>query len=69
MHRTDVARPVLDLWRRLRPGSAAMWSTSAWAHEVDGRPADAVEHARRALGLDPDDGEAAALLRRLSADP
>lgn len=69
MHRTDVARPVLDLWRRLRPGSAAMWSTSAWAHEVDGRPADAVEHARRALGLDPDDEEAAALLRRLSADP
>ncbi len=68
LHRTDVVRPLLELWREVAPDSALRWSTTGWAHAVDGDREAAVGHLRRAVELDPDDDEAAAMLGRLSAD-
>ena len=65
MHRTDLARPLLDLWRRVQPESSGAWFMTGWAHDVDGRRVTAVEHLRRAVALDPDNDDAVTMLRRL----
>lgn len=65
LHRTDLARPLLDLWTSAQPRSARAWLTTAWAHEVDGRLDLALPLVRRALALSPVDDDALALLRRL----
>lgn len=67
MHRTDLAWPLLDLWRAAQPGSSQVWFMSGWAHEVDHRRGTAVEHLRQALRLDPDNDDASTLLRRLDS--
>ncbi|MGD8202200.1 serine hydrolase [Ornithinimicrobium sp. W1679] len=68
MHRTDLAQPVLELWRQVRPESAQLWFMTGWAAEIEGRRETAVEHLRRAAELDPHDDEATAMLRRLSSE-
>lgn len=67
LHRADRAWPVLDVWRRVLPGSSAAHAMAGWAHEVDGRPADAVADLRHALELDPGNEDADARLRRIIA--
>ncbi|SDR93812.1 serine hydrolase domain-containing protein [Agrococcus carbonis] len=69
LHRPELVRPLLELWLRAQPESADAWATAAWSHEVEGRAAEAVEHLRRALELDPEHEDAAARLRRLRAAP
>ena len=69
LHRTDLVRPVLELWRQVQPESAQLWFMTGWAAEVEGRRETAVEHLRRAAELDPDDDEASMMLRRLSKSP
>jgi hypothetical protein len=53
MHRTDLAWPLLELWLGLQPDSSLAWSTTGWAHEIDGHRQNAVEHLQRAVELDP----------------
>lgn len=65
LHRTDAARPVLELWRTVHPESSGAWFMSGWADAVDGLRDRAVDRLRRALVLDPDNDEAASLLERL----
>ncbi|MGC5076072.1 serine hydrolase [Agrococcus sp. DT81.2] len=67
LHRTDLARPVLELWQRVRPESSAAWRMSGWAAEVDGRPDEAATHLRRALALDPGNDDARAALQRVTS--
>lgn len=67
MHRTDLAQPLLDLWREVQPDSSQAWFMTGWAHEVDGRHQLALEHLHRAVELDPDNEEATSMLRRLPA--
>jgi CubicO group peptidase (beta-lactamase class C family) len=69
LHRTDLVRPLLLLWTELRPDSPTAWTMIAWAHEVDGALDLARSAARRALGLGPEDDEAARILERLTPDP
>lgn len=69
MHRTDLVRPVLDMWGRLHPDSSVRWAMAGWMPEVDGRPDLALEHVRRTLALDPGNEDAAAALRRWAAGP
>ena len=71
LHRTDLAWPVLDLWRRVRPGSSGAWGAAGWALEVDGRLVEAAAHLRRALELDGGNDEARDALRRVTdaSDP
>lgn len=71
LHRTDLAWPVLDLWRRVRPDSSAAWGAAGWALEVDGRLVEAAAHLRRALELDGGNDDARHALRRVTdaSDP
>lgn len=68
LHRTDLAWPVLEVWRQVQPESSEAWFCTGWACEVDGRRAAAVQHLRRAVGLDPDNDDAVALLARLCGE-
>jgi len=63
LHRTDMVWPLLRRWTGLRPESSAAWTMTGWAHQVDGEPDLAKELLSRALALDPDNDEAARLLR------
>jgi len=63
LHRSDMVWPFLRLWTTLRPESSSAWTMTGWAHQVDGRPAQGAELLRRALDLDPDNRDAALLLR------
>ncbi len=67
LHRTDVVRPLLDLWHEVRPESVLLWAASGWAAEVDGDLANAVAHLRRAVELDPGNEDATQRLARLTA--
>jgi len=69
MHRTDLAWPLLELWRLVQPDAAGQWLMTGWAHSIDGRRELALEHVRRAVELDPDNDEATALLGRLTRTP
>jgi hypothetical protein len=63
LHRTDLVRPLLDLWLRLSPGSSTPWTMSGWAHLVDGDAVRGRAQLQRALELDPDNADAALILR------
>lgn len=65
LHRTDLVWPLLRLWTRLRPGSSQAWAMTGWAHQVDGEPGPARDRLERALELDPENEEAAQILRDL----
>lgn len=66
MRRTDLAWPLLELWRLVQPESSGRWLMTGWAHGIDGRQEQAVEHLRRSVELDPDNDEATTLLRHLT---
>lgn len=66
MHRTDLAWPLLDLWRTIRPESSSACFMAGWAHATDSRHARAIELLQRAVALDPDNADAATMLRRLT---
>lgn len=66
MHRPDLVAPVIELWGQVQPESSALWFVGGWVEEVEGRRDSAVEHLRRALELDEDNEDAAAMLRRLA---
>ena len=65
LHRTDLVWPLLRVWTEVRPASAAAWTMSGWAHQVDGQPDLARAHLRRALELDPENEEATQLMHDL----
>jgi CubicO group peptidase (beta-lactamase class C family) len=65
LHRTSMVWPLLRLWTELRPDSSAAWTMTGWAHQVDGHLDLARSRLRRALDLDPDNGEAAQMMSRL----
>ncbi|WP_134772560.1 serine hydrolase domain-containing protein [Ornithinimicrobium flavum] len=67
MHRTDLAWPLLEVWATVQPDSAQMELSTGWAHEIDGRREQAVQHLSRAVELDPEDEEASTMLRQLAA--
>lgn len=67
MHRTDLAWPLLEVWATLQPDSAQMELSTGWAHEIDGRREQALQHLSRAVELDPEDEEASTMLRQLAA--
>ncbi|QDO87040.1 serine hydrolase [Ornithinimicrobium ciconiae] len=69
MHRTDLAWPLLELWRLVQPRSSPAWGNTGWAHEIAGRLQTAAEHLQRAVELDPDNDEATTMLRRLLSAP
>jgi tetratricopeptide (TPR) repeat protein len=66
MHRTDLAWPLLEAWQQMQPDSAQRELNTGWAHEIDGRRDEALAHLRRAVELDPEDDDAAAMLRHLT---
>lgn len=68
LHRTAVARPLLEVWRKVRPDSSAAWFMTGWADEIDGHRDRALDHLHRAVSLDPDNEDAAALLRHLTGE-
>ena len=68
MHRTDLARPLLEVWQQVQPDSSQMELNVGWAYGIDGRRNEAIAHLRRALELDPEDDDAAALLRQLGGN-
>lgn len=68
LHRTAVARPLLQVWRQVRPDSSAAWFMIGWADEIDGHRDRALDHLHRAVSLDPDNEDAAALLRHLTGE-
>ena len=63
LHRPELVRPLLDVWTTVRPDSSQAWAMTGWAHLVDGDAGQAAELLRRALDLDPENDDAAALLR------
>ena len=63
LHRPELVRPLLDVWTTVRPDSSQAWAMTGWAHLVDGDTRPAAELLRRAVDLDPENDEAAALLR------
>ncbi len=65
LHRTSLVWPLLRVWTALRPNSSAAWTMTGWAHQVDGQPDLAESLLRRALELDPDNGDAALILGNL----
>lgn len=68
MHRTDLAWPLLGLWERVAPDSSGLWLMTGWAHGVEGRREQAIEHLNRSLELDPENEEAAVLLAYYTED-
>jgi len=69
LHRAGLVRPLLDVWTTVRPGSSQAWAMTGWAHLVDGDTRRAVELLRRAVELDPENDEAATLLRGAEDPP
>jgi hypothetical protein len=67
LHRTSMVWPLLRLWTALRPDSSAAWTMTGWAHQVDGHTNLARTALRRALALDPENHEAALILRNMSS--
>ncbi|GAA2145470.1 hypothetical protein GCM10009844_20200 [Nocardioides koreensis] len=65
LHRTSLVWPLLRGWTALRPDSSAAWTMTGWAHQVDGHLDLARRLLRRALDLDPENDEAALILRNL----
>jgi CubicO group peptidase (beta-lactamase class C family) len=65
LHRTELVRPMLDLWTTVRPDSSAAWTMTGWADSVEGDTGRAHAALRRALDLDPGNEEAAQLLAGL----
>ncbi|MFN8167688.1 MAG: serine hydrolase domain-containing protein [Candidatus Nanopelagicales bacterium] len=63
LHRTDLVRPLLDLWLHLSPDSSTPWTMSGWAHLVDGETATGRAELARALELDPENDDATLILR------
>src|SRR3954452_7816469 len=62
LHRTSLAWPLLRVWTTVRPDSSPAWTMTGWALLVDGQRDEGVRHLRRALELDPDNGDAALML-------
>jgi hypothetical protein len=62
LHRTDLVRPLLQLWTDQRPDSSPAWTMTGWAHQVDGDHERGRALLGRALELDPGNEEAATLL-------
>ena len=69
MRRTDLAWPLLELWRLVQPDAAGQWLMTGWAHSIEGRAELALQHVRRSVELDPDNDEATSLLDRLTSTP
>ena len=67
MHRTDLVWPLLQLWGEVHPDSSGLALMTGWAHANEGRRDLAIEHIQRALELDPDNDEAADLLRHYTS--
>ena len=65
LHRTDLVRPLLELWTTVRPESSEAWTMAGWAHQVDGDLDAARDLLRRALELDPDNQDAALIAGNL----
>lgn len=65
LHRTDLVRPLLRLWTTLRPDSSTAWTMAGWADQLDGDPDSARRLLQRALALDPQNADAALVLRNL----
>lgn len=65
LHRTSLVWPLLRVWTALRPDSSAAWTMIGWAHQVDGQLDVARSLLQRALDLDPENDEAALLMRNL----
>jgi CubicO group peptidase (beta-lactamase class C family) len=65
LHRPDLVWPILRRWTELRPDSSTAWTMTGWAHQVDGDPVLARSLLRRALELDPDNGDAALIMSGL----
>lgn len=64
LHRTSLVWPLLRVWAGARPDSSEAWTMTGWACQVDGDLDRAERHLRRALELDPGNGDAALLLSR-----
>jgi CubicO group peptidase (beta-lactamase class C family) len=62
LHRTSIVWPLLRTWTALRPDSSTAWTMTGWAHQVDGRLDLARSLLRRALDLDPENGDAALIM-------
>jgi hypothetical protein len=67
LHRTRLVWPLLRLWTEVRPDSSAAWTMTGWAHQVDGHLDLARIALRRALALDPENYEAALIMRNMSS--
>jgi CubicO group peptidase (beta-lactamase class C family) len=67
LHRTSMVWPLLRVWTTLRPDASAAWTMTGWANQVDGDLDLARSQLRRALDLDPENDEAALILRNLSS--
>ncbi len=65
LHRTGLVWPLLRLWTAVRPDSSTAWTMTGWAHQVDGDVETARSVLRRALDLDPDNDDAALMMRNL----
>lgn len=65
LHRTSLVWPLLRVWTGVRPDSSAAWTMTGWAHQVDGHPDLARSLLTRALDLDPENDEAAQIMRSL----
>ncbi|KQY46712.1 serine hydrolase domain-containing protein [Cellulomonas sp. Root137] len=69
LHRPELVRPLLDVWTTVRPDSSQAWAMTGWADLVEGDTRSAGELLRRAVDLDPENDEAAALLRGVERLP
>jgi CubicO group peptidase (beta-lactamase class C family) len=65
LHRTSMVWPLLRVWTALRPESSAAWTMTGWAEQVDGHLDPARSALGRALDLDPENDEAALIMRNL----
>ena len=68
LHRTHMVWPLLRVWTEARPRSSAAWTMTGWAHQIDGQLDPARRSLRRALDLDPENDEAALILRNLPSE-
>ncbi len=68
LHRTDLVWPLLRAWTELRPDSSDAWTMTGWAHQVDGELDLARSRLQRALDLDPENDDAALIMRNLPSE-
>ena len=66
--RPEEALDVYDELARRRPNWSKPFVWKAWAYRESERPAEAEAEARRALEIDPQDGEARSLLEGLERE-